>query len=113
MPFKIVAEQESFKLTTASNGLPIADVIKLGSMHYAVCCPLCGMLHEVGQVITQGAIFAPKCLLKTTHPQTYAKWLKRFPDTAQYSQIVLKQRGVDLYPDVTVITTAQPERLAA
>lgn len=114
MPFKIVAEQSRFRVTTASNGLPIAEVVRWGTMYYTVCCSLCGCIHEVGQVVKPGATFTPKCPLKTKYPKVYAAWQKAHPAVSAHSEIVLKLREVELMPDETIISTpTEPEKRAA
>lgn len=108
MPFKVEALQKVYQLDLFG-GVPVAPVTKLGAMHYVLCCPLCGCLHEVGPSVLHGSTTTPRCVVKPPHPITVANWRKAHPETANYREIVLKLREFD----EVVISIPAPERMAA
>ncbi len=113
MPFKIPAEQSAFKFTLNATGQPIGECGLWGGIPYMLVCPCCGMLHELPRNITPGAIVEPKCIIKTTHPKTYAGWLKRFPEATQHRHVVAIFRTpalVDTKPLLSPIQTGQSAR---
>jgi hypothetical protein len=90
MPFKIIAEQKAFTFTLSEAALPVGKVERWGGIPYLLCCPLCGMLHEIrgGSTLTLGE-YEPACIVKQTHPAAYSRWLASFPMAADYKRVSL------------------------
>lgn len=99
MPFFIKDEQEKYKFELI-NSLPIATVQKMGTAYWVMCCPLCGCIHHLLNIPLDldGGEYQPICLLKKTHPASYAKWLSAHPETSEYSKIALKLRRPVIIP---------------
>lgn len=117
MPFKIVDEQRKFKWSLSAE-LPIGECEQWGSALYCLCCPLCGMLHEIrGATADAVGEYQPHCIVKTTHKATYAEWLKKHPESADYSRVwLMMRRPIQIVPfaaEKSPETALQPESEAA
>lgn len=97
MPFKIPALQNTFKIELEA-GLPLASVERWGNIPYALCCPLCGCLHELPKNAQNGQEYTPICTIKGTHPHVYAAWLKSHPGAGEHTAIRLHIRGGQVIP---------------
>jgi hypothetical protein len=110
MPFKIIAEQKRFKFELSSAGLPIADVERMGTVFWVMCCPLCGCIHDLSRQPETVGEFEPKCLLPRTHKSAYVEWVTKQPTAPAYTRISLRQRQGDVIP---LDTPAERTRKAA
>src|SRR5437868_6607745 len=97
MPLKFVDYQARFNWQVDAKGLPVANVLTLGTGRWVTVCPLCGMAHDV--TTSAGDTYKPTCLLKRTHPTVYAGWLKAHPEAATHSTILLQR-----YESETIIS---------
>jgi hypothetical protein len=105
MPFKIEAEQKHFAFALSPDGLPVGTVEKWGGIPYLLCCPLCGMLHQIigGSALTIGE-YEPRCIIRQTHKTVYVDWVSKYPQAAQYTRVSLRQRAQDA-PNVIPLET--------
>lgn len=88
MPFKVVEAQKAFIFQTSEAGIPLAHVTRWGNGVWVMCCPLCGMLHEVLKGQTAGE-FEPECIARVTHPTVFAAWQQKHPDAIGKSTVQL------------------------
>ena len=106
MSLKLPDEQKSFVFRLSSVGVPVAEVERVGTGLWLVCCPLCGMLHDVtGQ--RDGVVIAPRCDLSLTHPWVYTAWLTLHPDAAQFQCVLLTFRRREMLPEEVMYAPAQ------
>lgn len=99
MPLKIVDEQKHYQFTLdtlAPGGLPTAEVMTLGGVHYIACCPGCGCIHELPRTAQDGGQFEPRCLLPITHKAAYENWLSTHPEAADYRTVTLRYRKANI-----------------
>jgi hypothetical protein len=84
--------QKNFKLTI-EDGLPQATVEIIGIAHWLKCCPLCGSMHQVRDVV-EDAPYTPLC---QTHPVLFKAeliaWHKLHPDVVSYKSLHLVQKA--------------------
>lgn len=94
MPFKIKTEQARFKFELSPADLPIAQVERMGTAYWVMCCPLCGCIHDLTRHPATISEYEPRCLLPHTHKAAYVEWLTKHPTAAAYTRISLQQRSV-------------------
>lgn len=92
MTYKIDAERFSFVYRVSSAGLPVAEVERWGTGYWLICCPLCGMLHNLPANVFPAEVFEPRCQLPRTHPGSYSTWIAKFPAVAGQRTVALIYR---------------------
>lgn len=106
MPFICSEYQKRYSWQLADD-LPVCDVILLGGVPYTAACCLCGCMHELRGKVGNGAIVAPRCLLREYASQgrslgqtaawhtMYSDWLARFPEAAAHTVIRVKLTSIN------------------
>lgn len=101
MTFHIKAEQQKFTWRE-SGGHPVADVEKWGNGLWAVCCPLCGHIHNINAAVkidSTGTTYKPNCAIaKTVHRHMYHQWQDKHTKAAQFDAVTLILRQPNVIP---------------
>lgn len=97
MPFSMPHEVKQYQPKQSTNGLPIADVIKLGQGLWIAVCPCCGMIHDVTGKAHEST-YEPKCIIRRTHPSVYRAWIAKYPEAVDYTRVTLKYRNPHIIP---------------
>lgn len=113
MPFRIPLEVSRFRWTLDGD-TPAAQVETIGNGAWVMCCPLCGLIHDVTSK-ANGTIWQPTCT--SNHAPVFkrirAAWVKEHPQAADYQTVRLAYRQPAVIIEYEPLFPALPEKKAA